>query len=294
MTFSRQFLLGLAVLGLRVGIAAAEPAAATVPAPPELAVVAPPALGAANPCCEGGCDREAVDRRGFLGGVGLYLIKPYFENNPAFIVNDGRPIPGTNPPQRRVATSEHVDIDHDLEVAPLLWLGYIGENGLGGRARYWYFRAGTSQSLPSPNRIVTAHPAGLSLIADQARELSVTSKLEVQALDLEGLQDLRVCGWDLLLSAGLRLARTSQAYNAFVVPSDGGVLSLLSGHSFQGVGPVLAGEARRPLRGSGLVLFGNARGSMVFGGAEQSAFIPIERNQGTDHRTRGLLIGELE
>lgn len=298
MTFCRQFLLSMAVLGLQLGIATAQPSSLPeATAPGQSLPFTQEAGAAANPpdrasCAADGCGPAA--RHGFVSGVGLYLIKPYFENNPAYIVNDGKLIPGTNPPQHRVTSSERVDIDQNLGAAPLIWLGYLGENGLGGRARYWYFREGTSQSLQSPNRLVTAHPAGLSLIEDQAQQLDVTSKLEVQALDIEGMQNLHAGNWDLLLSAGVRLARTNQNYNAFVLPSNGPVVSLLSGHNFQGAGPVLAAEARHKLGQSGLSLYGSARGSVVFGSAEQTAYIPIERNQGSDERNRGMVIGELE
>jgi hypothetical protein len=116
----------------------------------------------------------------------------------------------------------------------------------------------------------------------------VTSKLEMQYLDLEGLADIRPGCWDFLFSTGLRLLRIDQAYDAY------GQSALLSGHSFDGVGPTLAVETRRFLGSSGLALYGSARGSVVFGSANQQAVIPVSDTFAADHRDRVMPIGELE
>lgn len=289
MKLSQRFLVGIAALGLQVGFAsAAEPAPETVKTLPSPQSVAAPAPSLVDACCPSSCDCPDTPCGGPIGGVGLYLIQPYYANNPAYIVNDR--VTQTT----RVRSSGHVNVSNHLEVAPMVWLGYMGGNGLGGRARYWYFREGTSDTLGPSTRFVTAHPAGLSLIVDQGRQLDVTTKLEVQALDLEGMQNLRTGNWDFLLAGGVRLARVSQTYNAFVSPANGPAFDLLSGHNFHGVGPVLAAESRRPLGTSGLGLYGSARGSLLFGSANQNSFIPVSQNQGADHRNRVLPVGELE
>src|SRR5262245_10931311 len=70
-----------------------------------------------------------------IGGAALYLVTPYFANNPAWIVNDK-----VNK-QAQVHSTSRQDIDHDLQVAPLFWLGYITDCGLGGRARYGFLNS---------------------------------------------------------------------------------------------------------------------------------------------------------
>src|SRR5262249_3293506 len=155
------------------------------------------------------------------------------------------------------------------QVAPLFWLGYITDCGLGGRARYWFVNSDTDQSVLNPTRVVTAHPVGQSLIAEQARALRVTSELDVQVLDLECLQAWQCKDWDLPPPARAPPARIRQSYNATLTTPDGFNLALLSGHKFEGAGPVVAGEVRRLLGNTGFSLYGNARAALVFGSADQ-------------------------
>ncbi|MFO0843410.1 MAG: Lpg1974 family pore-forming outer membrane protein [Gemmataceae bacterium] len=289
MNLTRPFLLALAALGLHVGVTFGQPAPEparlppAAPTTPTAALAVPPqATPTALPA--GQSTDQYPD--GLIGGAALLLVKPYFENNPAYFVNDRQ--------GKQVHTSEHVDIRHNLQATPQVWLGYICESGVGARARYWYLRSDTSQTLEDPTRVVTAHPAGLSLIQDHASQLIVDSKLRLHVLDLEGLQAFRGDSWDVLLSAGVRLARISQSYDAFATAADGFGISLLSRHTFEGAGPVIAGEARRMIGDTGLALYGNARGSLLFGTANQSAAIPVANDVGSDRRHRGLLTGEVE
>ena len=284
MNAAARFLLVLLVLILPVGLLRAqEPAAA-----PGATVSVPAAdlMGGASmleSCADCGCAGG-----GWAAGVGLYWMQPYFENNLAYAVgqtNAGPPVS---------LTVGRVDVSHHMEVAPLVWLGYVSDCGWGARARWWYFRQGTSQTEPAGTAgatLTSAAPLGLSLTGGGAA-LNVTTKLELQAADLEATQDYRVGSWDFLLAAGVRLARVTQSYNAYF--DRGGLNELLSGHGFQGVGPTLALEARRPFGASGLALIGNARGSVVFGSARQRAEVPDLNSIATDHRNRGLPIAELE
>src|SRR3954453_12341157 len=95
-----------------------------------------------------------------------------------------------------VRTDNRVDINNHLEAAPLLWLGYIGDSGLGGPARWWYFPQGSNQAVAIPSGeganstlVFSAAPLGLSLGSAQA--MAVTSKLELNVADLEAVQDFR-------------------------------------------------------------------------------------------------------
>ncbi len=125
-------------------------------------------------------------------------------------------------------------------------------------------------------------------------------------IDLEGLQEVEYRGWDFVFSAGVRLARLAQDYNFYnLQPASANPVvfrNLLSSNNFEGAGPVLAVEARRPLGGSGLALVGNARGSVVFGSAQQNALFggTVLRNTdanpqfASEHRGRALPACELE
>jgi hypothetical protein len=132
--------------------------------------------------------------------------------------------------------------------------------------------------------LATAALLGLNLPTSSS--VTVTTKLEMQFLDLEGIADLKSGCWDFLFSAGLRIVRFDESYNAY------NVTTLQSSHEFDGVGPTLCLETRRFLGSSGLALYGSARGSLAFGSAEQTALFGTASAQ--DHRDRSLPIGELE
>jgi hypothetical protein len=296
MPLPRPFLLGFLALGLSAGLATAQVPAGGLPAvPPAAALVPalpPPVVGDAD---GGDADGAGPGRAGLLAGAGLYLLQPYFDNNPAYALQttvgrSGGAIPPGSPGTR---IDTRVDVSNHMEAAPLVWLGYLGDNGLGGRVRWWYFRQGTSQSATAPagadNLLFSAAPLSLSII--NAGSLVVQSKLELQVFDVEGLYDLRPGCWDLLFGAGVRIARVSQEYNA---STGDGTNRLFSGQAFQGAGPTLALEARRPFGLSGLALYTTARGSAVFGGAHQTATLPDRNQAAQDHRDPGLAIGELE
>src|SRR5262245_60370723 len=129
-------LLGLLALALRAGTAAAEPAPPSVtPAP---AVEAPLVTVEDGEGPEGG-------RGEWVPGAGLYLGHPYFQNNPAYNV-----LQENNGVSPRLIRADRVDIRHRVGAAPLVWLGYMGEDGVGGRARFWHFRQGTAQTVSAP------------------------------------------------------------------------------------------------------------------------------------------------
>src|SRR5690242_12304759 len=135
MKLSRQLLLGVAAVGLQAGLVAA--AGPPPPQTPALAEPLPP-VTAVQPGCptdpsgdtEGG--GGAARRGGLIAGAGVYLLQPYFNNNMAFgLQGTENRSPGTpaNPPGTRFDT--RVEISHHMEAAPLIWLGYLGEGGLG-------------------------------------------------------------------------------------------------------------------------------------------------------------------
>ncbi|MFO0843409.1 MAG: hypothetical protein U0797_13585 [Gemmataceae bacterium] len=305
-------LLGVAALLIQAGLAAADP---PVPKRPE-SLSAPPSLPTTTGCEDG-------DYCGIIGGAGIYFVQPFFQNNPSYYIlqENQNPLRGTG----TFHFAQRVDISHHVELAPVVWLGYVAESGLGGRARYWSFRAGTDQSVklpPSPGPVLStvfsATPLGLQGFGDtlfqpnqhgrgvvEPTAVSITSKLDLQVVDLEALQEARAGDWDFLLSGGARLARVAQSYNFFNLQPTANPLvlrALLSSHVFDGAGPVLAVEARRPLCDCGLTFYGGARGAFLFGRAKQDAGFggTTLRNDdanpqtASERRDRGMAVFDLE
>lgn len=273
---------------------------------------APPPLGSLGGPLGYFCDALSVNGSGHvLVGSGIYLMQPFFVNNPALTIT--RVFPAGSAIETQVERSE---IRHEVEAAPQLWLGYI-DNGIGGRVHWSYYRQGTSQSVNVPaasgGEVITltsATPLGLAAFVDnqgQPATMVVTSKLELQSWDLEAIFDAMSAGWDLRVCGGLRLAHLTQSYHAVGIgDSAGGIGSIssivFSGHSFDGAGPMMALEARRPFPfwGSYLGMYGNARAALLFGTAKQTAanvFSGFGENAvdvAHDRRDRVLPMAELE
>ncbi len=310
MNSSRHLLLALSILAVQAGLTAAQMPAASLPAGNGYpAALSPTDMGCPTDCGTSCC----AGRTGLVGGAGFYLIQPYFENNPAYnvLVQSYRPGPPP-PPGPRVPTAittgigvDRVNVSHSMAIAPLVWLGYIGDDGFGGRARYWTFRQGTSQSISLPpftgqyeiytpllgghpvielmtgtqSTITTATPLGLQAFGDtisiqhgpEATTVAVTTELYVQVADLEAMQTFQLDQYYFLASGGVRLARLNQTYNAYDAQSAAGLRSLLSSYNFAGAGPTVSLEMWRALGTSGFALYGSGRGSLVFGSAQQNA-----------------------
>jgi hypothetical protein len=237
------------------------------------------------------CVSECEPRGEFLGGAGISLLQPFFSNNPAITFFRQ----GTGPGRRE-------DVRHQMSAAPLLWLGYRDDSGLGVRGRWWYFREGTDQTyhLPGPHgrtlTVLSAAPMGAFIIKDDPRAFAVTSKLQLQVADLEVFQDATFCNWNLLLSGGIGYADITQNYNAYAIGRHGSPgKPLVSGSSFVGIGPEFALEARRPLFDTGLNLYGSARTRLLFGNATQNAFGGDELRGSQESHQHGLVaVEELE
>ncbi len=297
------FCIGLMVLGCPLGLVFADSETMMFPPPS-------PAETYSIPSMTGGAFQD--NRRGVIGGVGVYLIQPYFKDNPAFTVSTTSP---TGPGGTSRTVTSRSDISHHVDAAPQLWLGYITDCGLGGRVRWWYFRQGTDQAVSVPpaapgtlTLLSSAAPLSFTAFADsdgRPASLAATSKLQLQVWDIEALHNLQNGKWDLLFAGGLRLAHINQQYNAFVVGDSGGgagpiSATVLSGHSFHGAGPVIAMETRRLVGESGLSLYSSARGAILFGSGKQSATDIFTGAGGTfvddsgDQRTSVRPVGELE
>lgn len=236
-------------------------------------------------------------------GGGVYLIHPNFSSNPAYVVarQDGTTF-----------RQFQQDFRYDLEPAPLAWIAYTTEDGLGFRVRWWQFDESAHLGLVNDGTmtITSALPLGQGVISRPNMALHLVgmgdvsrfdSDLKLTVWDFEGTQAIQAGSWELTLAAGLRWVWMSQDYAANLVDGLGNSDTVLASHNFDGVGPTVAAEGRYRIGEGGLALYGHARAALPFGNAHQEAFhvarspagINGEADSATSHYTV-LPIGELE
>jgi len=243
----------------------------------------------ADAACPAECPTPSCGK--WIGGAGLYIVQPYFDNNPAFSIFRQ----GTGPTRR-------FDIHQTTNVAPQIWLGYQNESGLGVRGRWWYLRQGTGETHPITRpdaatlTVLSAAPLSAIIIEDNAQAIAVTSKLQLQVADFEVFQNHCFGKWSVQFGGGFAYANITQNYNAYAINAAGNaVRPVVSGVSFVGVGPVVAFEATRPLGCCGLALFGSSRTRLLYGTSKQAAFGGSQLN-GSVQAVQGstVMVEELE
>lgn len=147
----------------------------------------------------------------------------------------------------------------DYEVAPRIWLGWDNAEGLGVRARYFTFDADATQTLPADHPPLVL--GGFELQGTQAW-------LEAQTLDLEATQRGCMGHLQFQLAGGFRYAKMETGVGASgVVTGQTPPVPLAAGigMDFEGVGPTVAIDVRRPFGSRGLALVGSARSSWMYG-----------------------------
>jgi hypothetical protein len=223
----------------------------------------------------GGCGYECCDPCQVCDQGGAYilfenvLVKPHFSQNTAFKIIDGANQPFDE-------STQSVDFDWDVEYSPRLELGYINCNGMGWRARYWHFDHTTSLSTAGNVGDVVVDIVGdpdIEIDVDAAGSLATSHSLEVYTVDLEAMMRRESCEGDLTGSVGLRYAQVDQTYDAADFDAAGVIDDVIrSRHSFEGIGPTIAGEVRRRMGSGNLSGFVNARASLLYGESDWFAF----------------------
>jgi hypothetical protein len=128
-------------------------------------------------------------------------------------------------------------IDQQFLAGVRYQVGWANEAGLGIRGRYWSYL----------NSFAFAEPFATDRLG-----------IALQAADLEATVTQRLRKWDTLLAAGARYGKLG--YSSDVATFFGAGTA-----TFEGVGPTVAVEGRRRLGESAFSLYGNVRGSALFG-----------------------------
>ena len=208
-------------------------------------------------------------RGGIFAGVGIYMVQPHFQSNPAFQISStppGAPVTGT---QR--------EFTYGMSVSPQGTLGYETASGLGIRTSWWRFdqRAQEAATVGANGFITAANPLALggALATVPGDVIVANSRLRLDVIDVEITERFEPSRtWSFLLGGGVRYANIVQeyAFNA-ATPGFGPTGAVNSSHTFSGIGPVLSMEAHRNFGNGGFGLYANGRGSVLFGTVQQRA-----------------------
>jgi hypothetical protein len=261
---------------------------------------------------------------GCMGGVSIYFLRPYYSDNPAFVLSTGI---GTANPR---TSSE--DFDWNYHAAPAFWLGYTSECGVGVRARYFHFdhdaesvstaltggAAAAGASIGAPNGLsplIGTPPRGFQspgiLLQGGAGTdiLGFGSDLHIQTIDAEATYAYDCSHFSVLVAVGGRYLQMHQNYIAtlsnLVDPTSAEFAALAAGRNFYGAGPTFALQARWEFGHSGMSVFGSVRASILVGESHQSAFFneritdpltgPQDNTAGAESRDNIVVpVGEVE
>lgn len=195
------------------------------------------APGCVAPCCAPRPNAWLLGSypSGWIAGYESVIVKPFFQSNEV------------------VTNLTNGSFAWNYQYSPRVWLGYVGESGLGARARYWQFDHTSG---------------GATLDIDQGNgnflTIATNNRLRIYTIDAEVTQRVGLGRFLFNFAAGGRYAEFGNGINANTSfqgqPAGTGFLGL----NFRGGGPTLAAEAWRPLIG-GLALYGNGRASLLYG-----------------------------
>lgn len=216
-------------------------------------------------CVTETCQECCCPRGGWVGGAGVYVIRPHWTTNPAFaatITNGG------------VNVDSQTDFPYSYYASPLIWFGYVGENGLGARTRFWLFDQASNLTRTNDGNVSYISAAPLNYLNSSSTAgdvLTFSSGLELNVVDFELTQTFQAGAFTGQLTAGGRYTRIQQSYHHVEAPLNTLDDIVDSSHSFSGFGPSIAAEVRRSILDSGLSLYANGRGSILFGKSSQQA-----------------------
>ncbi len=169
-------------------------------------------------CCSGCCD-PCCRPSGVIAGAEATFLKPHFS----------------------AGSGAFDDFDWNYEIAPRIWAGYQGSDGLGYRIRYWEFDHRQRDPDGANNDAQT---------------------VDTYIIDLEMVDSMSLgCYWDASVFGGFRYLEFGHER---VLLNDAGGLVDGQAYGNSSLGLTLGGELRRCI-GNGLAGYGNVRMSVLMG-----------------------------
>jgi hypothetical protein len=157
------------------------------------------------------------------------------------------------------------------ELSFRLYGGVENCNGFGIRGAYWQFEDGANGTVNGLQGVIPV------IGTTQIDSLSIFSSHRFQVGDLELSQRADFCGWNLMMTTGIRVAQVDQRHGIGGTghdvnnPALTGAIDISAARRFSGAGLTASIGWEREIRCSGFGLYGNLRGSVLFGDTKYSA-----------------------
>jgi len=161
------------------------------------------------------------------------------------------------------------------------WGGYESCEGLGFRATYWEFEDSSGLT-----------PLGVGGV-------NLGLGVDVYTVDLELTHRAKFCGFDILASGGVRIGGLKQSLFA-AAQTQAGPASIAISRDFDGAGLTFGVGFDRQVGCSPLSLYGNFRGSILFGDSDIDLnvnvppFVPLAANNAATLKNQTLPIWEIQ
>ncbi len=206
------------------------------------------------------------------GGASVYVLSPHWAGgNVAYLSGDFLP-----------SELDQQNFAAPLSAAPAVWLGYFGPSGYGVQTDFFQYSQSLSQTTFPPAGQVLVDPYS-NVIDPFGAPFHAASSLDILYWDLELTKRLEFDDWTWTASAGLRYLHLRESYEA-----DDFLASSVAEHTFNGCGPTVALAGRRPIGSWGWGVYGNCRGSLLFGPQNYLATLNDVINGTLDVRNNAL------
>ncbi|MCA9238590.1 MAG: hypothetical protein KDA37_00245 [Planctomycetales bacterium] len=167
----------------------------------------------------------------------------------------------------------------NLQFATRLTVGGEDCSGFGGRVRWFQFDNDLGYDGLWNTGVATVQVAG-------------TTNLDVDAIDFDVTQRGSFCCWNLLGSAGLRYGRAELGNNNIPFNAIPAFIGGGAGFCFEGLGPTIALEGRRPVCDTGFSLFAAGRTSLLWG--DSDTYSPFRANNRNTIRDDTVQVWEIQ
>ncbi|MBX3414226.1 MAG: hypothetical protein KF708_16180 [Pirellulales bacterium] len=250
-------------------------------------------------CGNGGCGCGDCDfgchPSGFYAGGAAVWYRPFFEDN---IAISRSTIVGPD------LVTESTSFHYDYQATPRVWLGYVADGGLGIRGQYWQYDDqakpvalgdANAQTILNVSANNAPNTIGFAQSTGDGNAMVANHSLKLEIADLEVTKRIYGGFTTMTFSGGARYVQMEQDFRVSNFLANGQLAGLF-GHrlQYEGVGPTVALDLRRPIGWSPLSIIGGARGSILFGNTDQLIVTQLPGTVGVGIRSEDEVMSILE